>query len=162
MPDQAFRDNSTNRASLADHPPALNRPGRWSSASTASERLATHTRLHRQLRIGPDTLQHRTTSGRYKLVAQSLDAELRRHCCGEAELIGSGGTTPCCRIAPTLDRETATGSHTVKEDVKSHLLVGNSEVGRKCNGMDHTPWTSMLRLTKINCALLVTTCRLSV
>nr|EJI98335.1 hypothetical protein JVH1_4203 [Rhodococcus sp. JVH1] len=49
-----------------------------------------------------------------------------------------------------------------QEASKSHLPVGNSGCENYCNGMDHTPWTSRVRLTKIIDALLVTTCRLSV
>ena len=68
--------------------------------------------------------------------------------------------SPSCRSGPQrLSGVTGSCRHRRKAS-KSHLLVGNSDAGKWRDGMDHRPWTSMLRLTRITEVPPVTTmCR---
>ena len=142
-------------------PPAVDRPGRRAFASTAvsgSPHILIAQNSYDYARTRCSTEQPVDDT------SLSLDHSMPKSAGTVVAKQNSSGPAapPPSPARADPDRETAAGSHTVKEDMKSHLLVGNPEVRKLCNGMDHTPWTSMLRLTKINCALLVTTCRLSV
>ena len=94
-----------------------------------------------------------------------------RTCCGTAASAdrfvefptdGFDNFIPHHRLRPIGTRQCRSIHARALRDPEIHLLVGNTEWRNLCNGVDHTPWTSAPRLTKITNAPLVTTRGLSV